>query len=384
MQRDIQTEVVLCPNCDEEVPKTLYCLNCGYPLYKLELEQAEPEVSEAIKVEETPELVEPELTREPYVEEEVSPMAEITETTVESVLDVAKLEEEPEITPVDEPEEPAEVVELVEAVTVQGEVEAEVVQIQGPEDIEEDYGVEAEVTAIEEEPSESVEEAVVEVVEEITEAETEAVEEIPEETIIEEALEEQVHETLVDFEPDPIVTSVMEHLAKNISIRIKLVNLLRKGDVKEVTFNRLFESYAAQGERWMNRRNEMLERNRYDLDAMEKAFTEARNGLEELEIKKLIGDASEEEYLAKAKAYDWDISLLDKELQRRKCEIAYLEDLTRVMPAEEVQGLKEMTESCYDALDDLDESGRISSETVMRVKEAMEEALAYLKGSGCE
>jgi len=34
MQEDIQEEVVHCPNCREEVPKTLYCLNCGHPLYK--------------------------------------------------------------------------------------------------------------------------------------------------------------------------------------------------------------------------------------------------------------------------------------------------------------------------------------------------------------
>ena len=245
--------------------------------------------------------------------------------------------------------------------------------------------MEAEVTAIEEEPSESIEEVVVEVVEESKEAEEiEVVEEVLEEPIVEEIPEEQVQEISVEFEPDPIVTSVMEHLAKNISVRIKLVNLLRKGDVKEATFNRLYEGYAAKGERWMNRRNEMLERNRYDLDAMEKTFTEAKNGLDELKIKRLIGDASEEEYLAKASAFEWDIRLLDEELRRRNSEITYLEDLTRVMPADKIQELKEIAEGCYEALDDLEESGRISSKMETRVKAAMEEALVYLKGSGRE
>lgn len=27
------SEVILCVNCKEEVPVTLYCLNCGFPLY---------------------------------------------------------------------------------------------------------------------------------------------------------------------------------------------------------------------------------------------------------------------------------------------------------------------------------------------------------------
>ncbi|MFA9495978.1 MAG: hypothetical protein ACERKS_08675 [Candidatus Bathyarchaeota archaeon] len=34
-----KSEIIHCPNCKEDVPKTLYCLNCGYPLYKLEQEK---------------------------------------------------------------------------------------------------------------------------------------------------------------------------------------------------------------------------------------------------------------------------------------------------------------------------------------------------------
>ena len=45
MQTGLQAEALLCPNCKEEVPKTLYCLNCGYPLYKIEVE-SEPMVEE--------------------------------------------------------------------------------------------------------------------------------------------------------------------------------------------------------------------------------------------------------------------------------------------------------------------------------------------------
>ena len=193
----------------------------------------------------------------------------------------------------------------------------------------------------------------------------------------------EAQEALVEFEPDPLTTVVMENLLKNISLKVRLVNLLSESDVKEATFNRLFESYAARGERWMNRRNDMLERCRYDLDAMEKAFSEAKTGLEELEIRKAIDDATEEEYQAKAPAFEWDICLLDEELRRRKGEIAYLKDLTRVMPAEEIQKLTEMAEGCYEDLDGLVEAEKVSSETVERVKAALQEALDCLKGSGC-
>jgi len=393
MQRDMQTEVILCPNCKEEVPKTLYCLNCGYPLYKVEQEQVELKEAEIIMVEETPEQIDPEPTIEQDTEPDVSPMAEeIAETPSESMTEETETEEEPQIISVDEAEEPSEMVELVETVEAQDEIEVEAVEVQVPEVVEGEQGVsEAEVIAteeepseiIEEEPAEIIEEAIVEMVEETGEAEeTEVVEEIKEEPIEEEPPEE-VQEAPVEFQPDPLVTLVMENLLKNISLKVKLVNLLRESDVKEATFNRLFESYSARGDRWMNRRNEMLERCRYNLDAMEKAFSEARNGLEELEVRKAIDDASEDEYQAKAPAFEWDIRLLDEELRQRKGETAYLEDFTRVMSAEEIQTLKDMAEGCYEAFDGLVEAGKVSSETAVRVKAALEEALDCLKGSGC-
>ena len=30
------SENVECPSCKEKVPKTLYCLSCGYPIYKMD------------------------------------------------------------------------------------------------------------------------------------------------------------------------------------------------------------------------------------------------------------------------------------------------------------------------------------------------------------
>jgi len=380
VQRDIQTEVVLCPNCNEEVPKTLYCLNCGYPLYKIEQTEAEEPVA---SIEETPEQMEAEPAIEPDLDQEVSPIEEEVEVPLEPVIDATEAEGSQTI-PVEEPEEPAEMVELVEAETAQGEIEAETMLVQEPENLKSDVP-ETETTAIEEEPSEIVEEAVAEVVDETGDTEeTQVVEEILEEPVAEAPLEEEVQEAAPEFEPDPLVKMVMERLAKNISLRVRLVNLLREDDVKEATFNRLFESYAARGERWMNQRNEMLERCRYDLDAMEKAFIEAKTSLEELEIRKTIGDASEEEYAAKAPAFEWDIRSLDDELRHRKSEIAYLEDLTRVMSTEEVQALNTMAENCHGAIDELVESEKVSPETAARIKAALEEALGFLASSGCK
>ena len=404
MQRDMQVEVILCPNCDEDVPKTLYCLNCGYPLYKVDDEQEQLEIDEA----ETS-VVEETIETEPIIEQDTEPevfavVEEVVEAPSELIIEEVETEEIPEIVSVEEPEETVELVEIVEAMD---ETVVEAIEVQEPEEVQEDYEVsEVEVIAaeqapleiIEEEPSEIIEEATVEVIEESVEAEEveiieEAAVEVIEESvedeedeIVQEVEEEsslEFEEATVVFEPDPLTTMVMENLLKSISLKVRLVNLLRESDVKEATFNRLFESYAAKGERWTNQRNEMLERCRYNLDAMEKKLSEAKTGLEELEIRKAIDDATEEEYLAKAPAFEWDIHLLEGELRRRKGEIAYIENLTRVMPAEEIQKLTEMAENSYNAFDGLVEDERISSETAERVKSALQEALDCLKGEGC-
>ena len=357
MQEDLKTEVILCPNCKEEVPKTLYCLNCGYPLYKVEQEEARPEGTEIIGIEGAPEPIETAPSNEPEVEMPSIP-EEATEIAVEPEEEEAETLEEPQIISVEEEEKPAE--ELTEAVTAQWEAEVEVMQVQEPV-VEESTEIETMVP--EEEPTEEAEVEVMQVQEPEMEEST-----------------EEAQETPTEFEPDPLVIEVMEKLVKSISLRVRLANLLREGDVKEATFTRLFESYGARGERWMKRRNEMLERNRYDLDEMEKALTEARMGLEELEIRKAIGDVSEGEYQAKAPAFEWDIRLLDDELRRRKGEIAYLMDLAQVISASEAQDLREMAESCNEDLDGLVESGRINSETAARVKAALGDALKGLNG----
>ncbi|MDH5199372.1 MAG: hypothetical protein OEW93_00660 [Candidatus Bathyarchaeota archaeon] len=391
MQTELQTEVVLCPNCREEVPKTLYCLNCGYPLYKMNLDS--PKHEEDVRVE-----VEP----EPFSLESLTKLAESAETTTDKEeLTVAPAIEETEAEiEHDDIEEPVETVEPLLPEVTEEKVEFE--ELETFEDEEEVIEPEDEIieptTEIVEVTDEEVadEETASMEVEEVTEA-PEATEEITDDITIEEPITEvivepvykpevqPIFETVVEpiFEPEPVIKEVMENLAKNISTKIKLVNLLREGGVKTETFNRLFESYVARGELLMNSRNEMLERVRFDIESMERALNEAKIGLEELKIRKAIGDASEEEYRAKSPGFEWDIKQYEDEVARKRAEIKYLEDLTQVMNAEEIEELKLTGESSCEAVDGLSDAGKISSETATRVKVALEEDLAYLKASCC-
>ena len=373
MQTGLQAEVLLCPNCKEEVPKTLYCLNCGYPLYKIELDQPEKDVE--VVVDAAPEPVEDEPVVEAEMDDDVVIVVEdVTEPSVEEAV-----EAEPEIEVEPEPVEVVEAVEITEFVAeAEPDVEVEVEPV--PEAVEEvtepivevvEPPVEEVLEIPLEESIESVEASVFEVVEGPEIEDVEKVEMV-------EPVAEVVIELEPSYEPDPVIREIMENFAKNLSMKIKLVGLLRDGGVKPEIFERLFESYVARGEILMKSRSEMLERVRYDLDSMEKALNEAKVGLEELEIRRAISDVSEEEYAAKSPGFEWDIRQYKDVVERKKAEISYLEDIKRVMSPEEIEGLIETGEGCYELI----ESEKIGSEMASRVRVSLEEALSCLRASG--
>jgi len=367
VQTELRTEVVLCPNCKGEVPKTLYCLNCGYPLYKVERKAPEEEVT--VEVEDDPFAVDP---LDDVVKDDVPIEVESTipEPTYEVEVVTPVLDESVEILVDDEPEAPKMVYELP----------ARIETPQLSSDVFQNEPVITE-TLVKEEPVESVAievEPEIEIVDEVVD-DVYAVE-IPEPVV------EQVPEPMMElasdpveedagFKPDPIIRELMAEFAKNISMKIKLVNLNSTGEVKPETFERLFENYLARGERLMKSRNEKLERAKYDLDQRERALNEARIGLEELKIRKSIGDASDTEYNAKAPGYKWDIGYYEEDVSRKRVETRYMEDLSWVLPAEDIDALKDEGRMAIEGLASLE---IMPLETTSKIRIALEDALSCL------
>jgi len=338
------SEVIHCPNCKEDVPKTLYCLNCGYPLYKLEQQKAE------------------EPKKEPEAESE----------TVEEVDMSVEIEQPEIVVTVSEPEPEEE--EIVE------EPEPEEEEIEEPEpEIETRIEVEDEPEPEIEEEEELVPEPEVLEPEPVLEPETEPVVEPEVETEIftpEERESYMMDEIKIEFAPDPMTKEVMENLAKNITLKIRLVRLLRESQVKEETFKKLFDSYVDQGRLWVSRRDEIIRRFKADVDRMEQELVSAKKDFELLEIRKNIGDAGDEEYNVKAPAYKWDIENLDNEIKSTRGGIQYVINLKGLIPGEEVEELKSMAESDFGELDSLE---AVTSDTIARMKEALSEALNTLE-----
>ena len=423
MYGDLSSEVVHCPNCNEDVPKTLYCLNCGYPLYKIEQEEKaevqleaepealvvvvpeEPEVDMSIEIEQPDETfvleeTEPEIKPEPMPEQELTepepmlepepePMLEPEpepelETEIETTIKVEELVEEAPL----EQLEPEIHVEEIEDEPIEDEsvldMETEADILMEEEELEMEPELEKEV--IEEPPEEEleVEEPVLEEPEiaveaPLTEVDEEPIIMEPEETektidFIEE--EPELMEAIrLEFAPDPLTKEVMDNLAKNITLKIRLVRLLRDGQVKEETFKKLFDSYVEQGRIWVSRRDDTVRRFKADIERMEESLITARKDFELLEIRRNIGDADDEEYKVKAPAYNWDMEHLESEIKNRKGGVLYVANLRKLVPDEEIAELETMADSDYGELDKIE---GITADTIAKMKETLAESLNIL------
>jgi hypothetical protein len=347
MQKEMQAEVMLCPNCNEEVPKTLYCLNCGYPLYKEE-QEIEKEQKEDLLIDMATKDLEEKTSANP-----------VTEILGDDMLESG---EKVPTNPDDE------FVGYVDTVPI----------IENANDnmILDEKSLDEQSNTAEQKMDEFVsidsEEQVI--------ADGSKAEELKD--VMADRTEDVVHKSLTEFQPDPAIKEVMSKLAKNISLKIRLVDHFLNGNVKEEVFNRLFERYLAWGERLMNSRNEIVERLQFNLDSMESSLNEAKIGLEEMEIKKSIGDVSEEEYRAKLPAFRWDIEQYEDEVSRRNKEITYLCDLSAVMPPDDIKELKMRAVACHEEIDRMVEIGNIGADTAASIKISLKDASACLEQTG--
>jgi hypothetical protein len=366
-------EIIHCPNCKEDVPKTLYCLNCGYPLYKLEKQKTEEEQEKAKE-----QKIVPQEEVDMSVEIEPPDPISLIEEIPPEVKEVAITEIEAEIeTPIYVEEEP--ILEEEPEIETPIYVEEEPILEEEPE-IETPIYLEHETT-LQAEPETSEIEQISDRYEDVE------YEEPVQKDIIEPEKENDffspekrglytMNDISIEFAPDPLTKEVIESLAKNITLKIRLVKLLRENQVKEETFEKLFDSYVEQGRLWVSRRDETIGRFETDIDRMEGELVSARKDFELLEIRKNIGDASDQEYSVKAPAFKWDIENLDKEIKNTRGGIQYVINLKGLVPDQEIADLRSMGDNNFS---ELDEIVGASSETISRIKDTLSDALNILE-----
>jgi len=321
---DSGVRIVVCPNCKDSVPLSIYCLKCGYPMFELMKKYMSDdgpdgdEVSDGNPPDEDGDFrLEPEDLEPPQSED-------------------AQPEAEPESKPDEESE----------AMNVDTRESAE------PEEPKEELH--------EEEPPETVD----------TPDRDEGEDEAP-------ATEQKPDEADQGFEPDEALLSLMRNLANSINMKLWSIGQLLDERISEQNFERLHESYDARWRQLMDQRNERLSLAK-ELDSLEEGVERAYINLGELEVRKTLNDLFEGEYEAKAPAYEWEISHCKSQLEKRRGEIAFLEKISNVVPSDEFATMAERAREYLERMRNSEGLMELINSTYSRLKTSMEEIVALL------
>jgi len=314
-----EAKTVTCPRCESEVPSSLYCVACDCPL-EMEAPAEEGAGSDELRFDLTP-LKEMQAEGESGTHEA---MAEPRYAAVESTVQGINFNLEP-----------MEKESLITAPTVEAlEPEAPDSEIEAPEtELQEDSEPERETLQTEEPGG-----------------------------------------------PDPAIEELANELLNSVYLELWSVGLLRKEETGEEQFMRTFEAYHGRVERCIGQRDHLLDQID-DLEAHEAKAREARIELDELDIRKSLGDLHEGEYEVKAPALRWTIGHIEVDIEGRRDRIALLEDLFKLMPPGKVEEATTLAADALELLREAEASARLSPGTAAKVRASVDVIRGLLKES---
>jgi hypothetical protein len=177
------------------------------------------------------------------------------------------------------------------------------------------------------------------------------------------------------FVPDSITKDLMESIAKNLTLKIRLVNILREGKIKEESFDKLYKGYLEEGQIWVNVRDELIKKLVKEIDEMEETYTNSVQALELLEARRGIGEISEDEYLTKMPGYRWDVDHLEFEVGKKRNRLAYLEEISSVLTDDQISELRELAGTMYNTIESLEVS---NDEIIVYIKSSVYDVIKFL------
>jgi len=179
-------------------------------------------------------------------------------------------------------------------------------------------------------------------------------------------------------ELDKSILELNRETVKCVSLKLWSIDQLLEKKIEESQFVKLFEGYNARHQQLKDRGNEMLKNTR-DIDAHEESLKKVKISLDELEMRKSLGDLFEGEYEAKGPAFRWEMQHYQEKVSARKMEISYLKDLTNTISPEILSEMEETTQRLLHILDNLEIVEYVCSETIENIRRSLEDIITLFK-----
>lgn len=183
-----------------------------------------------------------------------------------------------------------------------------------------------------------------------------------------------------DADVDPEVAELMEEFKKNYTWKVKLCGILCDDGVSEDVFTNLFEEYVNKINQLSQVRNERIDYYRRDFEEKNKELDEAERRLEELKVRKAIGQISSQDLEAQVPELEEKIKRLTSETSRLDAQLARLNDLMRGTPPKAVFDLEKTARQCIESLDPIITNGKISSKLGNDLRKDLEAVLNVFDG----
>ena len=177
---------------------------------------------------------------------------------------------------------------------------------------------------------------------------------------------------------DPAIEELANELLNAAYLELWSVGLLRKEGTDEEQFLRTFNAYHTRVERSLNERTHLLDQIK-DLVAYEAKARETRIELDELDIRKSLGDLHQGEYQAKAPALRWTIDHFESKNQMRRTKIDLLENPFEIVSPGKVEETIALAAEASKLLKEKKVSAKLSSKTVTKVEASVETITGLLK-----
>jgi hypothetical protein len=173
-----------------------------------------------------------------------------------------------------------------------------------------------------------------------------------------------------DNEFNPRIKQLADDLFKSIYLVLWSVKLLENNKIEEAHFLRLFRGYRERLEGCIAQRDSFIEKCD-ELEEFNGKTRDSRIELEELEVRKEIGDLAKGEYEAMAPALRWTINFNESERDQRENLLVILTDLSHTIPQEEILEIKSMTEYAERVINEVGVSRQLSQEIVDEVGDSI-------------